>query len=69
MPIASPSTTRATIRLCGDQAAPLSIDPTTNRMAARTSERLRPSVADIQPAPAAPMAAPNIIELTIHSMV
>ncbi len=36
---------------------------------ARINERLRPSVADIQPAASAPMAAPAIIELTIHSIM
>src|SRR6185437_12515443 len=65
-PIARPRITRAAISVSGDHAAPLSSEPSTNSTPPRISERLRPRVAAIQPAPT---AAPSIIELTIHSIM
>ena len=69
MPIASPSTMRAMTRVPGDQAKPHSSEPATNSTAPSISERLRPSAAAIQPLPAAPIAAPSIMPLTIHPMM
>ena len=69
MPMAMPSTTREAISVSGDHAMPDSSEPMTNSTAPSTSERLRPRWPDSQLAARAPAAAPNIMELTIHSMV
>ncbi len=68
MPMESPSTSRAPIKVAGDHAQPESTEPTMNNAAPSNNERLRPKADDSQPAPSAPTAAPSIIALTMCSM-
>ena len=60
---------RARISVIGDQANAHSSEPSTNNTAPAISDFFRPSAEDIQAAPSAPMAAPSIMALTIHSTV
>ena len=66
--MARPSRKRAKISMVGEVARPHSTEPTTNRMAPSISDFLRPSLADSEPAPRAPRAAPAIMLETIHSI-
>src|SRR5471030_710783 len=67
MPTARPRIIRATTNNSTLGVRSEHNEPTTNKRAPINRLYLRPSLADNQPAPIAPMAAPNIIELTTHS--